>query len=238
MKRKWLFAFFAALILGGGLWFFFGSLPAPEDESPKPRPVESGKKSAEPKSPQSVRLSPKTKRPAERPPTPSIAGHVYRSDGKPAWRALVRCLLGPYYEVKRTFTDRKGFFRFTDLDKETVYSIEASARRHAPVRFDNVEVGTENLVFKLKRGGRLEGFVCSEDVGMPLSSFTVHLKGPETKEVPVENSDGVFRLDGLKGGVYTVWISAEGYGDSSPMRISIEEGKETKENFLLPPEGR
>ena len=101
-------------------------------------------------------------------------------------------MLGPYVELAATATDRYGRFRFEDLDPKTVYSIEASSRTHAPERADNVEVGTTDLTFTLTRGGDLEGTVYSADVGMPLSSFTVALRGPDNRTLAFDGASGSF----------------------------------------------
>jgi hypothetical protein len=178
--------------------------------------------------------------PVEEPPRPirapdrAIGGWVRLMDGKPVWRARVRCLLGPHEQVKQVSADRKGWFCFEELDAKTVYAIEASTSKHAPIRIDNVTVGTKDLVFTLKPGGRLTGTVYSADIGEPLRSFTVHVTGPEDRAVTFEDTTGYFLIDGLVGGAFKVRISADDYADSETVEIVIPEGKEEQRNFLLP----
>ena len=170
-----------------------------------------------------------------RDPAPSIAGTVVDENGAGIWRARVRCLLGPHVPVKTARTDAQGRFRFDGLEPRTVYSIEASTRRHAPVRRDDVNVGTTDLVLGLRRGGRLEGTVLSADVGMPLSEFTVSVVGPRTQTTPFEGASGAFMIEGLADGLYRITVSASGYRDSPEAVVEVRNSATVQENFLLEP---
>ncbi len=200
-----------------------------------------------PRSAQTPRKSRKVpKRVPPKPPAPRrdkstglvIEGRVVDRDGKPIWRARVRLLLGPYQELRVTSSRRDGTFTFKDVDPNVVYSVAASTPYCAPVRIDNVEVPRRDLEIRLVRGGRLTGTCLSDDVGMPIRSFTVQLEGPIEEAVQVENPDGVFVINGLPEGLYRVTVSAPGYLESEPAQIEVKEGREVRQNFFLVPAGR
>jgi hypothetical protein len=233
MSRSAVFAAVLAVALIGGTALLLRSIDS-RDEAPVGPPLPA----QEPKA-----LAPNTASAPEEPaadppraiavPQRAIAGWVRALDGKPIWRARVRCCLGPYEQLKQTAADRRGWFCFEDLDPAIVYSIEASSARHAPIRFDNVPVGTKDLAFALKAGGRLAGFVYSASVGEPLKAFTVHLAGPEERTADLGDATGYFVIDGLPGGTYTARVSAPGYADSAPVEVAIAEGREEQRTFML-----
>ena len=232
MKQPVLLSLLLALLAGAVMVFLLWprepEAPQGGGDVPKPKPVKPA-------------VDPNRARPDESPqpvvtgtPT-SIGGTVVGMDGSTIWRVRVRCMLGPVAELSTTMTDRQGRFRFDGLDEKTVYSIEASTRKHAPQRKDNVEPGTANLVLNLRVGGRLAGSVLSGDIGKPIEAFTVRLVGPESRTVAFEDSGGSFTIQDLKGGRYAVVISADGYMDADRKIIEIKAGGAVRENFLLPP---
>ncbi|MEM1449696.1 MAG: carboxypeptidase regulatory-like domain-containing protein [Planctomycetota bacterium] len=115
-----------------------------------------------------------------------LAGRVVDEDGAPVAWADVRAggagFRGPYpvYLGPDVRTDEDGYFELTSLRKKR-FTITVWAEGCAKLE-QRVVAGTEDLVLRVERAGRLAGRVVDGRTGAPLETFVVRFIEPELGE--------------------------------------------------------
>jgi hypothetical protein len=178
----------------------------------------------------------------------SLAGCVEWPDGAPASNADVR-IIDESDESSETWrADRNGAFHATGLGPGT-YRLEAKAWRvvHSgagrTVRetqrgsLAGVAADSPGVLLTLGDGGAaFEGRV-TDDVGAPIDSFTIRASptnAPELSRVrlDVEGSRGLFRLEGLREGEWTITLLA-GTRSSAETLMAVP-GRTAPVHLVLP----
>jgi protocatechuate 3,4-dioxygenase beta subunit len=156
----------------------------------------------------------------------AIIGRVIGPDGRPMAGAQINA-----YRISEKFgsnvsavSDEDGAFRLTGLLSGT-YTVNAYAPGHVSAdipRESNLHRVGENLTLNLVKGGEITGRV-TDETGEPLVGVSVgsqRLRDSEGKRLgsefagtynasTVTDDRGIYRLYGLKPGVYVIWVSSE-----------------------------
>lgn len=169
-----------------------------------------------------------------------ITGQVRGPDGEAIAGALVvaRHAARPssaeaqLHPVLDAASDDHGRFVLEPAD-EGSYRVIASAAGYARAVVERVEAGTDGLVMRLAREGRLLVRARDAETGEPVPALTVVVTralGPLAEEaVAIESAydaDGEIEIGGLPEGELRVLATSPGYALSPPLRVAIVRGGE------------
>ncbi|MCM8764090.1 MAG: carboxypeptidase regulatory-like domain-containing protein, partial [Candidatus Omnitrophica bacterium] len=165
----------------------------------------------------------------------TVTGIILTTDRKPVSDAEVSILKPAQQQtvIKKTTSDRKGRFRFDDLESG-YYKIVAKKKPFCDGVLGRIEVnqpkfGIVNYEIILSRTGSVSGFVYDAE-GKAIS-------GAETgcaEKMVKTDQNGFYRIVGLKPGVYHINARASGFVKEYIGPITVEEQKETAgTNFIL-----
>jgi len=131
-------------------------------------------------------------------------------------------------------TDANGRFTFNNLPEGVDVGIEINDRGYAKERKIRVSAGTEDIIFKLRSEGRVEGRVTFADTDKPAEGIVVFIQGIQpTMDYGQATTDenGNYTVTNLSSGQYDVMFSTSEIGDwtaSAKEFVQVVEGETTK----------
>ncbi len=178
-----------------------------------------------------------------------IAGIVLDARGKPIGGARVvpvrkRGLLDlsgierdiRLRKVGTTRSDDTGLFACRGLIAGT-YSLEVTADRHADLKLEDIEAGTEGLVIRLPLPGAIAGAVILGDPLEPAEEFSIEIPlGVDSPMATVElpgrteqfhAAGGRFLLEDVEPGTVSLKFRAEGYVSARVEEVVVVAGETT-----------
>ncbi|MCX7705079.1 MAG: carboxypeptidase regulatory-like domain-containing protein [bacterium] len=137
----------------------------------------------------------------------SISGFIYNPEGRPVSGADVFC------GDKQVKTDTKGFYRIEGLKPGTYY-ISTRAPDFVSECRPSVTVDeqkeTGGVDFILSYAGKTKGVIVDSGTGKPIKDVQVSCSGPVYISGKTD-SNGLFIIDGLKPGSYSMYFYRQGY---------------------------
>jgi len=189
----------------------------------------------------------------------ALAGHARFPDGAPAAGAAIEVDFDPAAMVGmgamnaargadgKATAAADGSFRVSGLGKGP-FRVTASLDRDAGpdtdewrARVAGVAAGTSDVLLELRAPVALVGRVLARS-GAPVSKFRVRAQLPsavffelgEKRDRTFEDENGAFRLEGLDPGTWEVRASADGFGPSLPLQVSVPQAGEPLVITLAP----
>ncbi|MCC6490193.1 MAG: sigma-70 family RNA polymerase sigma factor [Candidatus Hydrogenedentes bacterium] len=157
-----------------------------------------------------------------------IAGHVIDDTGVPVKGANIYAPSGGP-QVPGVTSDEKGAFTLQGLEPGP-HRVRVQAEGYAAGELEDVATGTHNVRMVIDRAGSVEGRAIDGRTDRPLTEFEVMVQEPELLEhvtnvnLPYKryvNDSGVFRIDNLPPGAYTVMVRAAGlFPDSAEIAVA------------------
>ena len=175
-----------------------------------------------------------------------ISGRIMNEAGKPiktgeAWIGMLSSsdqmlgmhasyLVGEAIPNPRAKTNPNGEFVLHGLPEGGKTVLYVHGLGYAKERSEGVPVGTEGLMFRLKREARIEGLLSYTETGEPVQDATVELQGvhpTEGWERARVDTNGKYLLKNLAPGTYNLFLleGPEGWTAVAKERIEIAEGQ-------------
>lgn len=147
----------------------------------------------------------------------SLSGFVYDPEGKPVSKAEV------FIGNKKVKTDTRGFYRAEGL-KPGLYYIHVVAMGFVKDYKSSVAVEegkeTAGINFNLCYAGSTRGTVVDLLTGKPIKDVQIDCSGPIYVSGKTDEN-GIFSIDGLKQGTYTLYFYKQGY-EHFRMNFSVQ----------------
>jgi protocatechuate 3,4-dioxygenase beta subunit/peroxiredoxin len=147
----------------------------------------------------------------------SIAGKITDESGTPIKlaKAQIRVIYipqsgktsmnGDYIPGCASLTDSDGNFILNGLpDGSRAYLVITGSGYARQDTDKDTDAGANGLVFRLKKGGRIEGQVIFSETGKPASGIRVYAQMPRASAESLTDENGNYVLDNLPEGAYTV----------------------------------
>jgi hypothetical protein len=130
-----------------------------------------------------------------------------------------------------------GTYSITGLAAGT-YNVSAIAPDFSPATVQDITVTsgdtTSNVTLILSTAPVLTGTVTDVTTGDPISGATVAFTPAVGAETSVTtNGSGLYTINGVIGGVYTLTVSATGYNSSPATQVTVAPTLTTTQNFAL-----
>jgi hypothetical protein len=166
---------------------------------------------------------------------------VLDAEGKPLAEAEVRgtAFYPGGFDSSEVTTDEKGRFRLGGLQEDLGYNLRAGAEGYGPEALEEVKPDGDPVELRLQKAGIIRGRVVTGDPPRPLVGFTVEPHGKSDDATPAalrmagigptperfRDPDGVFELESLAAGDYTLKIAAAGFIPRIVEEIEVVPGK-------------
>lgn len=150
----------------------------------------------------------------------SISGKITDESGTPVKlaKALIRMMfypgdktmmIGDYIPGCTTTTDSNGDFILNGLpDGSKAYlMIAAPGYARQDVVNSDINAGTDGLLLKLKKGGRVEGWAILHETGKLMQGARIYAQTSGSRAESITDENGNYVLDNLPEGSYTITAS-------------------------------
>lgn len=137
------------------------------------------------------------------------------------------------YGFNLTTTDNNGYYSMSGLAKGT-YQIKVVTTAFAEkIITKKLKAGHEKTVnITLTKGGSFSGYVWDSETNLPLSGYSVKIKG--LSNYAVTDNNGFYYFDGVAKGKYKPYIISTSYETNNHSQIKVKANKVTEGvNFTL-----